>query len=290
MSENLDKKAMIRYSDMDINQKRDYQKLKKRESRQKMTEEKKEEERNNSKLGMEIHRLELSDEALKYENVSAKHRMRVQRLNRGEENHVEDNVKAKESMRQFREKLPDMYTPRGRKNITEEDDWNRFFHKNTKCKELLKKLKPELAEKFGQMQKSEEIQKEKEREERKKLMSDNLQSCVCTYEFDFCKFCQDQESDTDHHYDDGYTLPNLTEEEVQEFQRKDFEDWKEWRKEDAREKRREKRKLLLNKLLQPIILPVPVKCEYEKIRDDIIAQRRREWAVLEKQWEIDHPL
>ena len=64
MSENLDKKAMIRYSDMDINQKRDYQKLKKRESRQKMTEEKKEEERNNSKLGMEIHRLELSDEAL----------------------------------------------------------------------------------------------------------------------------------------------------------------------------------------------------------------------------------
>ena len=47
MSENLDKKAMIRYSDMDdmdINQKREYQKLKKRESRQKMTEEKKEED------------------------------------------------------------------------------------------------------------------------------------------------------------------------------------------------------------------------------------------------------
>jgi hypothetical protein len=34
-------------------------------------------------------------------------------------------------------------------------------------------------------------------------------------------------------------------------------------------------------------LPRPVKCEYEKIRDDIIAQRRWEWAVLEKQWEID---
>ena len=73
MSEN--KKANIRYSDMDIKQKREYQKLKKRESRQKMTEEKKEEERNNSKLGMENHRLELSDEALEYENISAKHRM-----------------------------------------------------------------------------------------------------------------------------------------------------------------------------------------------------------------------
>jgi hypothetical protein len=54
-----------------------------------------------------------------------------------------------------------MYTPRGRKNITEEDDCNRFFQKNTKCKELLKKLKPELSDKFGQMQKMKKVKKRK---------------------------------------------------------------------------------------------------------------------------------
>ena len=65
-----------------------------------------------------------------------------------------------------------------------------------------------MAEKFGQMRKDEV------REERKTINSDSPQSCVCIHVFAFCKFCQDQGSDTDHHYDDDYTLPNLTEEEV----------------------------------------------------------------------------
>ena len=86
-------------------------------------------------------------------------------------------------MRRFREKLPDMYTPRGKKNITEEDDWKRFFNKSNESKELLKKSKPEIVEMFGEMQKHEESQKEKAKEDKKHLMSDIPQSCVCTHEF-----------------------------------------------------------------------------------------------------------
>ena len=58
-------------------------------------------------------------------------------------------------------------------------------------------------------------------------------------------------------------------------------------KEKLREKKREKYKLLKKKLLTPIIMPVIVKSEYEKIRDDIIAQRKKEWIKFQKQWNLD---
>ena len=34
-------------------------------------------------------------------------------------------------------------------------------------------------------------------------------------------------------------------------------------------------------------MPVIVKSEYEKIRDDIIAQRKKEWIKFQKQWNLD---
>ena len=47
-----------------------------------------------------------------------------------------------------------------------------------------------------------------------------------------------------------------------------------------------KMKVLLEKLKRPLP-PLPVKelSEYEKIREDFIAQRKREWLVYEKKWE-----
>ena len=60
------------------------------------------------------------------------------------------------------------------------------------------------------------------------------------------------------------------------------------RQQERRDKTREKRRLLRNKLLEPILMPEMKKCEYEKIRDNIIAQRKIEWAELEKNgaWKI----
>ena len=37
--------------------------------------------------------------------------------------------------------------------------------------------------------------------------------------------------------------------------------------------------------MTPIIMPETVKSEYEKIREEIIAQRNKEWLELEKQWD-----
>jgi hypothetical protein len=48
------------------------------------------------------------------------------------------------------------------------------------------------------------------------------------------------------------------------------------------------RRLLRNKLLEPIIMPDMKKCEYEKIRDNIIAQRKIEWSELEKKWDMEN--
>ena len=108
------------------------------------------------------------------------------------------------------------------------------------------------------------------------------------HEFDNCKFCQNHISDSSETDDDVYQLPNLTEEEIQEFNKQDFKNWKEMRRQERRAKSMEHRKLLKRKLLEPIIMPKLKKCKYEQIRDDIIAQRKKEWAELEKQWDKDN--
>ena len=47
-----------------------------------------------------------------------------------------------------------------------------------------------------------------------------------------------------------------------------------------------KRKALLEKLKRPLPpLPVRELSDYEKIREDFIAQRKREWVAYEKEWE-----
>ena len=51
-------------------------------------------------------------------------------------------------------------------------------------------------------------------------------------------------------------------------------------------KRKSKRKDLLEKSKKPLPpLPVRELSEYEKIREDFIAQWKREWDIYEKEWE-----
>ena len=221
----------------------------------------------------------MSVEQKEYERISDKHRKRVERINRDEEKHSEDNLKAKDAMRLMRENLSDEYIPRGRQNIKEEDEWKNFFDTNQESKELLKELKPEIVEEIlakqikVKMEQIKKIEKKKDKEP---------QSCVCTHEFDNCIFCQNSRSDCSENDDDVYELPKLTEGEIKEYNRQDFENWKKMRQQERRDKTREKRRLLRNKLLEPIIMPDMKKCEYEKIRDNIIAQRKIEWSELER--------
>jgi hypothetical protein len=46
------------------------------------------------------------------------------------------------------------------------------------------------------------------------------------HEFYNCKFCQNHISDCSETDNDVYQLPNLTEEEIQEFNKQDIENWK----------------------------------------------------------------
>jgi hypothetical protein len=101
----------------------------------------------NAKLGMQKLRSELSDRWLEYENITDKHRKRAERLNIYDVKNSKDNLKAKDAMKQLHEQLSDEYIPRGRQNITEEDDWKNFYDMNEDNKELLEELTPLIVKK-----------------------------------------------------------------------------------------------------------------------------------------------
>ena len=203
---------------MDENQRREYKKLKERERRSKMSTKQKEKEKKNTKLGMQKLRSELSDRWLEYENITDKHRKRAERLNRNDVKHSKDNLKAKDAMKLMREQLSDLYIPRGRQNITKEDDWQKFYYMNEDNKELLEELQPETVNKIleGKIKSIEQFIKETVKKE-----DEEPQNCICMHEFDNCKFCQNHISDGSETDDDVYQLPNLTEEEIQEFNKQE---------------------------------------------------------------------
>ena len=175
--------------------------------------------------------------------------------------------------------------PRYWKNITEEEDWKNFFELSGESKELLC-----VSQKLQQNSWKGRIMRKVKLRNLKinKLMEEEPEYCICTHEFDHCKFCQSYASVSNQWEEDVCKLPILTEAEVEEFYREDFENWKEIRKEVERDKRREKRTQLTKKLLEPIQMPETELCVYEKIRNYILAQRKTEWAELEKQWEKDN--
>ena len=159
-------------------------------------------------------RSELSDRWLEYENITDKHRKRAERLNRDDVKHSKDNLKAKDAMKLMREKLSDEYIPRGRHNITEGDDWNKFYDMNEDNRELLEELQPETVKKImeGKIKSKEQFIKKTVKTE-----DEEPQKCICMHEFDNCEFCQNHISDCSETDDDVYQLPNLTEEEIHKF-------------------------------------------------------------------------
>ena len=85
------------------------------------------------------------------------------------------------------------------------------------------------------MQKQIKVKKERIKKTEKKK-DEEPQNCVCTHEFDNFIFCQNSRSDCSENGDDVYELPKLIEEEIEEYNRQDFENWK---NETAREKRQQ---------------------------------------------------
>ena len=151
--------------------------------------------------------------------------------------HSEDNLKAKDAMKLMHTNLSYEYIPKCRQNIKEEDEWKKFLNMNQESKELLEELQPEMSEKIFQKLIKAKKEQIKETENRR---DEEPQNFVCTHELDNCNFCQNSRS-----YDnDVYELPELTEEEIQEYNKQDFENWKQMRQHERQEKGRGKRRLL----------------------------------------------
>ena len=71
-------------------------------------------------------------------------------------------------------------------------------------------------------------------------------------------------------------------EEKKRFEKEDLEQYKAMLK----NLRRSRRKEIKEKLIKPLPpLPLRQPSQYEKIREEIIAQRNKEWLIAEKEWE-----
>ena len=229
MSTSNEKGDKIRFTDMDPKQKREYKKVKERERRNKMTLEQKEIKKNKARLGMEKYRDELSDEWIEYNKICDKHRKRKQRKNYDADKQSEVNFKSKMAMRTFRKNFPDTYIPRSSRNMLEDQDWSIFFEKGEKNKEILHEMQPDIETRIFEKKKS-------EKDMREQKAKDEINQCVCSYEFAYCLYCQNNSEDKSDSDEEYFDIPDLTKEQVEEFERESFENWIDARKLERRNK------------------------------------------------------
>ena len=99
--------------------------------------------------------------------------------------------------------------------------------------------------------------------------------CTCEVDVD-CPYCTAQNESEKHLYSIS------TKAESERMEKEEFEAYKNMKKSE----RKEKQKALMEIAKQPLP-PLPIKepSEYEKIREEFIAQRKREWTIYEKEWE-----
>ena len=171
---------------------------------------------------------------------------------------------------------------RGRNNkdqtvaeLSEELDlWFAFFNRNDTRKTILKEKDPLLYSECSELK----VKKDsvKKMENKKDIEDKNEEDqCVCDYDVN-CQFCRsiwEAEKDLIQIY-------KMTDEE----EKAENEGYKLIHKALRQEKRQE----IVRKSKLPMDpLPERELCEYEKIRENIIAQRKKEWALKEAEWEAE---
>ena len=105
---------------------------------------------------------------------------------------------------------------------------------------------------------------------------DAIEDCVCDIDIN-CPYCLAQNEAEKG----SFTI--ITKEEAARFDKEELDQYKIMK----RNERKEKRKSMLEKFKKPLPpLPVRELSVYEKIREALIAQRKSEWEVYEKQWEM----
>ena len=189
------------------------------------------------------------------ENKEAKIRMKKIRENQTDEERQSQNQKSKERMRKLRIK-------RKMQNKCDESMVD-FPDIVTRLNEIHRKEKEEGAKESN------------EEESENESGSTKSEDCTCDIDID-CPYCLALNKD------EKYLYSINTKEEHEKFAKEELEEFKIMKKNE----RKEKRRAIMEKSKKPLPpLPVRELSAYEKIREEIIAQRKHDWEVYEKDWE-----
>ena len=199
--------------------------------------------------------------------------MRRKREQMSGKEHLIENLLAKKGMRLLKSKGSHKNFSRrnSRENIVKGDElfeWKLFMQKSSGHREKLSMNRPDIVSKLNEMNRIESEKKQKREEEQSNQEWE--------YHGESGEWKWTGEFDPVHIPDDPF--PPLTEEEYKqckEADKKMMEEMAQYKKKEQKEQRQKKEKERRDAMKVPIDpLPERQLCEYEKIREDIIEERR----------------
>ena len=218
---------------------------------------------------MAILKANKSEHEKDYEKLIKRKYQREVRASYSGKQHLQSNLAAKNGMRLFTEegRLKSFASRESAwKKIDKKDDlkeWKRFLRKSDTHREILEKKQPDIVEKIN-----EHVRKEKENEkmERNKNIEEEM------YWEDY-SLSENEEPEEDV----GYVTINK--EQAECFEEEERAAILKYKKQKEKEKRQQKRKNIKQALNMPME-PLPKRdlCEYEKIREQIISERKQYMA------------
>ena len=154
------------------------------------------------------------------------------------------------------------------------EDLYQFYKTTDEARNITVREYPDLCPRFEALRNA-EVEEKKKCESAEKKRKTIVENCVCDYDIN-CKYCEDQHGDEQNLYADAINM--FTEIEEQKFAEEELQAIRNIKKIERKEKTREAKRPL-----PP--LPIRELSLYEKIREDIIQQREREWVIYKKEWE-----
>ena len=217
-----------------------------------------------------------SAEEKEYIVIEHKHKNRGKRKQRTGKEHLLENLKAKKGMRILEDEgRLEAFAKRSGRKAAEIDDWEFYFKGNKKNSNFLENKKPDIVQVLN-----EKVRKEKEKErKRKEEVRERGGEWYYYGEMDEYYWVGEGEPIL---YDDYDERQQMTKEDLRlarEHEKQIDEDFMKQRRAIQKEKRRQKekeRKEAMNKPVQP--LPERELCQYEKIREDNIKERKEAMA------------
>ena len=222
---------------------------------------------------MEKHRAEKSVEDSDFDKIIERQRLREARQKQSGKDHLMRNLKAKKGMQLVnQEGTFRKFSRRERlmtKNHAKDDlfEWKNYWQRSDNHKQKLQNTKPDIVDRINEQMR---LDKESERQEKE---SNKQSGC---YEWSWW------ESETESENEDESSCKTLTKDEHEHEEQEDHREREavsNWLKHEQKEKRQRRREELKRAIAKPIApLPERELCQYEKIREDIIRERKQAMA------------